>query len=208
MDKLNILIVIDMQNDFTYGSLANPAAVATIPKIEEKIKKYLDNPDGRIIFTRDTHHEDIYLNSEEGKHLPIKHCIHNTHGWKLVEPFEKILEDYSNNNEYSNHGYLWKINVINKNTFGSSYLCSMLDDIDYVKDITVELVGTCTSLCVLANAFIAKSAISEFGHVIIDAECCSDVTKEMHNKALAVMQNAHMEVINWESNVDKILNEL
>ena len=196
--KLNILIVVDMQNDFTYGSLANPTTVATIPKIEEKVKKYIDDPDGVVIFTRDTHYDDTYLNSEEGKNLPIKHCIWNTKGWELVDPLKKIADQY----EYEAYRYDDKVTVINKYSFGGSHLphiinCYHANGEIYRDSTTIELVGTCTSLCVIANAFVAKMAAPN-AHIVIDAKCCSDVTEEMHNKALEIMQNAHMEIINWE----------
>ena len=196
--KLNILIVVDMQNDFTYGSLANPTTVATIPKIEEKVKKYIDDPDGRVIFTRDTHFDKSYLDSEEGKHLPIKHCILNTKGWEIVDPLKKIVDQY----DYMAYRYDDKVSVANKYSFGCSHLPYFInnyhcDEETYRDNTTIELVGTCTSLCVIANAFAAKMAAPN-AHIVIDAECCSDVTEEMHNKALEIMQNAHMEIINWE----------
>jgi nicotinamidase-related amidase len=189
-DTLNILIVVDMQNDFTYGSLANQATVDTIPAIVEKVEKYLKDDNGKIIFTKDMHF-DYYLESEEGKHLPIKHCIFGTEGWNLVDPLKRIVD----NNTIQD-----KIIQVPKSSFGATKLKDAIyrssTQLLYSK-INIEMVGTCTSLCVIANAFMAKAAAPD-AHIIIDAKCCSDVNEENHNNALKVMENAHMEIINWE----------
>jgi nicotinamidase-related amidase len=189
-DTLNILIVVDMQNDFTYGSLANQSTVDTIPAIVEKVEKYLKDDNGKIIFTKDMHF-DYYLESEEGKHLPIKHCIFGTEGWDLVDPLKRIVD----NNTIQD-----KIIQVPKSSFGATKLKDAIyrssTQLLYSK-INIEMVGTCTSLCVIANAFMAKAAAPD-AHIIIDAKCCSDVNEENHNNALKVMENAHMEIINWE----------
>ncbi len=189
-DTLNILIVVDMQNDFTYGSLANQSTVDTIPAIVEKVEKYLKDDNGKIIFTKDMHF-DYYLESEEGKHLPIKHCIFGTEGWDLVDPLKRIVD----NNTIKD-----KIIQVPKSSFGAMKLKDAIyrPGTHFIYSKTnIEIVGTCTSLCVIANAFMAKAAAPD-AHIIIDAKCCSDVNEENHNNALKVMKNAHMEIINWE----------
>jgi nicotinamidase-related amidase len=188
-DTLNILIVVDMQNDFTYGSLANQATVDTIPAIVEKVEKYLKDDNGKIIFTKDMHF-DYYLESEEGKHLPIKHCIFGTEGWDLVDPLKRIVD----NNTIQD-----KIIQVPKSSFGATKLKDAIyrSSTHFYSKMNIEIVGTCTSLCVIANAFMAKAAAPD-AHIIIDAKCCSDVNEENHNNALKVMENAHMEIINWE----------
>lgn len=181
---MNILIVIDMQNDFVTGLLGTPEAVAIIDKIKNKIEigKY-----DSLYFTRDTHLYN-YLESQEGKKLPIKHCIQNTPGWCIVEDL----------NEYSQ-----KAKVINKLTFGYADWYSEFFGIDMFKrssnNLTendkIEIVGVCTDICVISNALILK-AIAPETPIIVDASCCAGTTPEMHQKALDVMKSCQIEVIN------------
>ena len=167
-----ILIVIDMQNDFITGSLANPDAQAIIPGIEKKIQEY-KKANQEIIFTRDSHKTD-YFNTAEGKALPIMHCIEGTWGWLVV--------DQLNHPEYKH---------INKRTFGyRDWLYEFNDVID-----TIELVGTCTDICVISNAILLKTQFPNT-KVIVDASCCAGLTPEKHKAALEVMKSCQIEVIN------------
>ena len=168
------LIVIDMQNDFVYGSLKNTDAEAIIPNIKKKIEEYKANDD-IIIFTRDTHQSN-YLETPEGQKLPIPHCINGTWGWLVV--------DELNYPEYYH---------INKPTFGYKHWDYEFDINDNVKEI--ELVGTCTDICIISNALILKA---EHPHIdiVVDASCCAGLTPEKHRAALEVMESCQIKVIN------------
>ena len=166
------LIIIDMQNDFVYGSLANPAAEAIIPNIKKKIEKYQKNND-EIIFTRDTHNSD-YLDTTEGKYLPVSHCIMGTSGWLTVD-------------ELNYPGY----RHINKPTFGYKHWGYEFDTFDP----EIEIVGTCTDICVISNALILKAEFPR-AKIIVDASCCAGLTPEKHKAALEVMKSCQIEVIN------------
>lgn len=162
------LIVVDMQKDFIDGSLGTKEAVAIIDNVKNKIAAYAA-ADAEIIFTRDTHQED-YLETNEGKHLPVKHCIEGTEGWKIWEGLEVPGAIY-----------------IDKPSFG------YLNWADY--DLQeVELVGLCTDICVVSNALIIKANYPEI-KVTVDASCCAGVTPESHAAALTTMKMCQVEVI-------------
>ena len=162
------LIVVDMQKDFIDGSLGTKEAVAIVDNVKKKIKEYQENGD-EIIFTRDTHQTD-YLNTNEGKHLPVEHCIEGTDGWKIREELEVQGAIY-----------------INKPTFG--YL-----NWDEYNLEEVELIGLCTDICVVSNALIIKAMYPEI-KVTVDASCCAGVTPESHAAALTTMKMCQVEVI-------------
>lgn len=198
MKKINVLIVVDMQNDFTYGALRNEEGIAIIPKVIDKIKKYIDDPDGVIIFTQDTHTEG-YLETEEGRNLPVEHCMYNTEGWELVEPIKKLYNDY-----HDNAGNVTKMAIIQKPTFGALALDYSFADLGIERtarainqDITIELVGLCTDICVISNAVMAKTFLPD-AHIVVDASCCAGVTPESHKTALEAMKAIHVEIINEE----------
>ena len=166
-----VLIVVDMQNDFITGSLANPYAKAIIPNIKMKIAEY-KACGGKVYFTKDTHRAD-YLTTNEGRNLPIKHCIFGTDGWEICEE----LEDKT----------CWHIN---KKSFGYPRWDEWLDE-----DVEcIEICGTCTSICVISNALIIKSLFRE-AEITVDASCCACVTPESHKHALEVMKMCHINVI-------------
>ena len=162
------LIVVDMQKDFIDGALGTKEAVAIVENVKKKIAEYQAAGD-EIIFTRDTHQAD-YLNTNEGKHLPVKHCIEGTDGWKIAEGLEVPGAIY-----------------INKPTFG------YLNWADYKLE-EVEMVGLCTDICVVSNALIIKANFPEI-KVTVDASCCAGVTPESHNAALTTMKMCQVEVI-------------
>ena len=151
------LIVVDMQNDFIDGSLGTREAQAIVGKVKDKIKSYQENH-GEIIFTRDTHTKD-YLNTNEGKHLPVEHCIAGTEGWRIADGLEIADAVY-----------------IDKPTFG--YM-----DWKHYNLEEVEIVGLCTDICVVSNALIIKATYPEI-NVTVDASCCAGVTPETHKAAL------------------------
>lgn len=162
------LIVIDMQKDFIDGALGTKEALAIVDKVKEKITKYQEQGD-EIIFTRDTHQAD-YLDTSEGKHLPVKHCIEGTEGWEIWKGLEVSGAIY-----------------INKPTFG------YLNWKDYHLE-EVELVGLCTDICVVSNALILKALYPEI-KICVDASCCAGVTPESHEAALTTMRMCQVEVI-------------
>ena len=165
---MKTLIVIDMQNDFIDGSLGTKEAVAIVDNVKAKIQQYLDAGD-QVIFTRDTHHDD-YMDTNEGKHLPVVHCIEGTEGWEIRD----VL---------STEG----CDIINKPSFGYTGW----KDYDFEE---VELVGLCTDICVVSNALIIKALFPEI-KVSVDSSCCAGVTPESHEAALTTMRMCQIEVI-------------
>ena len=171
----NILIVVDMQNDFIDGALGSPEAVAILPKVEEKIKSF----DGRVIFTRDTHAEN-YLETQEGKNLPVKHCIKDSDGWQIKAELEALRTE----------------KAIDKPTFGSVELGKLLLSFDRKKPIeSITLIGVCTDICVISNAMVIKAFLPEV-KIIVDASCCAGVSPATHKQALEAMKVCQIEIIN------------
>lgn len=172
------LIIIDMQHDFITGTLKNSEAVAIVNKIKDKIVTNFDEFAG-VFFTRDTHGYD-YFNTQEGKKLPVKHCIFETAGWAIVD--ELIEPFFTHKNIF--------LKIINKGKFGTF---EWERYIDYPDEI--EICGVCTDICVIVNALILKTIFPE-ARIIVDASCCAGTTPEMHRKALDVMKSCQIEVIN------------
>ena len=162
---MKVLVVVDMQNDFIDGALGTKEAVAIVPKVIEKIKNFEGE---KIIFTRDTHASN-YLNTQEGKNLPVEHCIYGTPGWEL-HPEINVLKTEE---------------VFDKPSFGSMELGEYLKSFNAVDSIT--FVGLCTDICVISNVMIAKAALPEVP-IIVDASCCAGVTPESHKNALNAMK--------------------
>lgn len=167
-NKKKTLIVVDMQNDFIDGALGTKEAVAIVENVKNKIKEYADRGD-EIIFTRDTHYEN-YMETNEGKHLPVPHCIEETKGWEIADGLEVPDAIY-----------------INKTSFGYTGW----GDFD-LQD--VEMVGLCTDICVVSNALIIKALYPEIS-VKVDARCCAGVTPESHEAALATMSMCQVDII-------------
>ena len=169
---MKFLIVVDMQVDFTTGSLGSPHAAAIIPHVVEKVKGF----DGKVIFTRDTHTQD-YLQTQEGTKLPVVHCIKDTDGWQICDE----LLPYADT-------------VIDKETFGSMDLPQLLRQMGEPID-SITLCGLCTDICVISNAMIVKAAFPEVP-VSVDATCCAGVTEESHRTALDAMRAVQIEITN------------
>ena len=165
------LIVVDVQKDFVDGALGTPEAQKIIPRIKEKLAEYRANG-GKIIFTRDTHQED-YLETNEGKHLPVRHCIEGTDGWKI---YEGLTESDSV--------------ILNKPTFG--YL-GWGTHIEASEALEIELVGLCTDICVASNALILKATFPE-AVITVDSSACAGVTPASHEAALNTMRMCQVEV--------------
>ena len=170
-----ILIVVDMQNDFIDGALGTPEAVAILPNVKNKIETF----DGKIIFTRDTHTDD-YMNTAEGKNLPVPHCIKDTHGWQIADALLPYTKDAI---------------IIDKPTFGSIALAEYLQKENQKHPIDeVTLIGLCTDICVISNAMLTKAALPEIT-VSVDASCCAGVSPESHDRALEAMKPCQIQVV-------------
>ena len=166
---MKFLIVVDMQNDFISGSLGSEDAKSIVNNVKEKIEKF----DGKVIFTRDTHYKN-YMETQEGKNLPVKHCVIDTYGWEICDELKEYAKD-----------------VINKVTFGSMDLPKILEN-EEIEEI--ELCGLCTDICVISNAMILKAAFPEV-KLTVDSSCSAGVTKESHNKALDAMRAVQINII-------------
>ncbi len=167
---MKYLIVVDMQVDFIAGSLGSDLATAIVPNVVEKVKNF----DGKVIFTRDTHYDD-YLQTQEGRKLPVVHCVKDTPGWQICEELRPFVTT-----------------VVDKETFGSVDLPQMIGDDGQPID-EIELCGLCTDICVISNAMILKAAFPEV-RITVDASCCAGVTEESHNTALDAMAAVQIEI--------------
>lgn len=173
---MKVLLVIDMQNDFITGSLGTPEAVSILSNVMVKMMGF----DGVVLATRDTHGEN-YLETQEGKKLPVVHCVKGTEGWEIKKEIQELL----------------LAKPIDKPTFGSMALAGILkefqENMEPIESIT--LIGLCTDICVISNAMILKAAFPEIP-IIVDASCCAGVTPESHKRALEAMKACQIEVIN------------
>ena len=167
-----ILIVVDMQNDFIDGALGTPEAVAIVPYVKGLIEGF----EGKVFFTRDTHSEG-YMQTQEGKNLPVPHCIKGTDGWQIRPELDALR----------------KTEVIDKITFGSSDLVTVLGQEECIDGIT--FVGLCTDICVISNAMVVKAFYPEVP-LTVDARGCAGVTPESHKRALDAMKMCQIRVIN------------
>ncbi|MBE7721389.1 cysteine hydrolase family protein [Lacrimispora indolis] len=167
-----LLIVVDMQKDFIDGSLGTLEAVSIVPKVKRKIEEYQAAGD-EVVFTLDTHEEN-YLNSQEGKNLPVVHCIRETSGWEL----DDFLKEFQGKR-------------FEKNTFGSAELGEYVKEREYE---SIELVGLCTDICVISNALLVKAFLPETP-VQVDSACCAGVTVKSHENALEAMKMCQIQVL-------------
>ena len=171
----NYLIVVDMQNDFIDGALGTAEAVAIVDRVAEKIRGF----DGEVIFTRDTHPE-TYLDTQEGKNLPVVPCISGSTGWQIREGLGEIRPCL----------------VIDKPTFGSAELGAFLAQRNEEEPIgEITLIGLCTDICVISNALLIKAFLPEVP-VRVDAACCAGVTPESHRNALEAMKMCQIRIDN------------
>ena len=168
---MKYLIVVDMQVDFITGSLGSELATAIVPNVVEKVKNF----DGKVIFTRDTHFED-YMTTQEGKNLPVTHCIKGSDGWQIC----KELIPYVGT-------------VVDKLTFGSIELPEVIKSFGEPIE-KIELCGLCTDICVISNAIVLKAAFPETP-ITVDSSCSAGVTLESHNNAINAMKSVQIEII-------------
>lgn len=172
--KEKYLIVIDVQNDFVDGSLGSEEAQKVVPFIVSKVENF----DGVVLFTRDTHSTD-YLSTQEGKYLPVVHCVEDTHGWELIEPLRAFAE---------HRGSV----IYNKPSFGNLSLSRDIKSLFELGNLeSVELIGLDTDICVISNALIIKSAVPECP-IYVDPLCCAGSTPEKHAAALEVMKSCQV----------------
>ena len=167
-----ILIVVDMQNDFITGALGTKEAQAIVPYVKEVVENFK----GKVFFTRDTHF-DNYLETQEGKNLPVSHYIKWTEGWHIHPSLEALR----------------KTDAIDKLTFGSKDLVNVLKQEEKVEEIT--FVGLCTDICVISNVMVVKAFYPEIP-LIVDAKACAGVTVQSHLNALEAMKMCQVKVIN------------
>jgi len=169
-----ILVVVDMQKDFVDGALGTKEAQAIVDKVVKKIEDF----DGSIYVTYDTHFED-YLETDEGKNLPVVHCVRDTDGWKLNEKVQEVLDKKGPYTE------------IEKITFGSIDLPFVLAEENEMDDAEIELIGLCTDICVVSNALILKANYPDI-NISVDSACCAGVTPEKHEAALETMRSCQI----------------
>ena len=171
----NILLVIDMQNDFIDGALGSREAVSIVDNVKKKIEEF----EGEVWYTRDTHEEN-YLSTREGKYLPVPHCIKGTQGWEIRPELEALRTT----------------EAIDKVTFGSSELPKTLAKLNAENPIEeITFVGLCTDICVISNVMVTKAFFPEIP-VIVDAACCAGVSPETHKNALEAMKVCQVKVEN------------
>ena len=169
------LIIIDMQNDFVHGLLGTNEAQEMLPRLVKKLEAIVAEGAVDLIFTQDTHAEN-YLDTQEGKNLPVEHCIKKTQGWQIVPELQKFIPRAKA--------------VIEKKAFGSTRLPSLLKPYE-----VVEFAGVCTDICVVSNALLIKAFYPE-QRIQIDAACCAGSSPDAHLKALDVMKNCQCKIIN------------
>lgn len=173
-----LLVIVDMQNDFVTGSLANPDAEKIVPGIVELIKNW----NGNIAFTMDMHTSD-YLNTQEGKRLPIKHCIIDTEGFQHVKDIRDALDAFDKSPETNLYSFC-------KETFGSYRLADHVEDFNYDE---IYFCGTCTDICVISNAIMCKTFDPE-ARIIVLKDLCAGTTPENHENALKAMKQCQIDI--------------
>ena len=196
-----VLVVVDMQNDFIDGALGTPQAVSIVPLVKKKIENF----SGLVLFTRDTH-ENNYLNTQEGRNLPVLHCIRNTYGWQIHSELRGFVGKDSRNPVYKDsrnpvykdsHNPVYKDfhDPIDKNTFGSAELGEILRGINETEGVeSITFAGLCTDICVISNAMIAKAFLPEVP-VYVDASCCAGTSPQSHENALNAMKVCQINII-------------
>lgn len=172
---MKYLIVVDMQNDFIDGALGTKEAVSIVPFVKEKIEGF----EGKVIYTRDTHKES-YMETQEGKKLPVPHCIIDTEGWDICDELSELRCD----------------GIVDKPTFGSTVLAEKMVAKNAKEPIeSITLVGLCTDICVISNALLLKASLPEV-EICVDARCCAGVTPESHQNALNAMKMCQITIEN------------
>ena len=172
----NVLAVIDMQNDFIDGALGTKEAQAIVGNVAEYIKKSI-NDGVEVVYTRDTHFEN-YMDTQEGKKLPVPHCIKGTHGWEICDALKALQSPDTR--------------IFDKLTFGSVELVEYLKDIEGLENVT--LIGLCTDICVISNAMVIKAHLPEVRITVVES-CCAGVTPQSHKNAVEAMKMCQIAVV-------------
>ncbi|MBR5682836.1 MAG: cysteine hydrolase [Ruminococcus sp.] len=170
------LVVVDMQKDFVDGALGSKEAVAIIPAAVKKITQF----DGEIFATYDTHFDD-YMDTAEGRKLPVPHCIKGTEGWQLNKDISAALKGK-------------KYTPVEKYTFGSVKLPDLIKKAAGTEDFCIELIGLCTDICVISNALLLKANFPK-ADISVDEACCAGVTPEKHNAAVETMKSCQIDIL-------------
>ncbi|MDE5951079.1 MAG: cysteine hydrolase [Acetatifactor sp.] len=171
---MKYLIVVDMQKDFVTGVLGTREAQQILPAVADKVRSF----EGQVIFTRDTHQSD-YMQTQEGKNLPVPHCIEGSEGWQLVDVLEKIRVERN-------------LPVYDKVTFGCPELArDLVKAVEQEPIESIELIGVCTDICVVSNALTIKAHLPEVP-IYVDPACCAGVTPQAHEAALATMKSCQI----------------
>ena len=177
MKEKRFLIVVDMQNDFIDGSLGTPEAQAIVPAVVERVRQAREAGE-TVIATMDTHEEN-YLETREGRYLPVRHCIRDTEGWRIRPEVAALLGGCVS---------------LEKPTFGSVNLPGLIRQLAGDATPLIELVGLCTDICVVSNALLLKAAFPE-ADISVRAGCCAGVTPGKHEAALETMRSYQIDVI-------------
>lgn len=170
------LVVVDMQKDFVDGALGSDAACAIVPSAVKKISDF----DGEIFVTLDTHFEN-YMDTAEGRKLPVPHCIKGSDGWQLNTDIDEALEGK-------------KYTLVEKVTFGSVDLPLLIGKASAGENMSIELIGLCTDICVVSNALLLKANFPE-AVIAVDEKCCAGVTPDKHNAAIETMRSCQIEIL-------------
>lgn len=181
---MKVLVVVDMQNDFIDGTLGTPEAQAIVPKVVKKIEEF----DGEVLWTQDTHSDD-YLETQEGKLLSVEHCICASNGWEIHSSVKAAIQSKNPADD--------QLNGFEKKTFGSLALaCRLYPEVAFGDGIEeIVLVGLCTDICVISNALLLKVFMPEV-KITVDASCCAGVTPESHKTALSAMKMCQINIEN------------
>ena len=170
-----LLVVVDMQNDFVTGALGTEEAVKIVGNVAEKVRE-ARAAGADVVFTMDTHGRD-YLETQEGRNLPVPHCIKGTEGWKIIPELQDETGDSV---------------VLEKPSFGSAELADLAKERGYAR---IRLIGVCTDICVITNALLLKTALPE-AKISVDASCCAGVTPQSHKNALEAMKMCQIQIEN------------
>ena len=181
-----VLIAVDLQNDFIDGALGTKEAEAIVDNAVAKIKSY-NGEDDIVIATMDTHQEN-YMDTAEGHHLPVVHCIDGTKGWEINSKVQKALDEVD-------------AEVICKPTFGSMQLVERLEELSVKNDLEIELIGLCTDICVVSNVLILKALLPDT-EIYVDDRCCAGLSEEAHNAALLTMNQCQVNVRSFNKDAD------
>lgn len=175
---MRVLVVVDMQNDFIDGSLGTQETASIVPGVVEQIRKF----EGSVIATRDTHGQE-YLDTAEGKKLPVVHCVKGTEGWQIREEVSRALTEKG------------ECMIIDKPSFGSVELGEHIRELSRTEEIEeITLIGLCTDICVISNALLLKAYLPE-SNVRVISSCCAGVTPGSHEQALEAMKMCQIEIL-------------